>query len=117
MRYRFLFFYLSFIIFIACKEENNKREYTKWDTYRGTKDANQYSSLTQVDTSNVHQLKVAWQYNTGDALSSSTIECNPIIIDSVMYITSPLLKVIALNAASGKEIWRFNPFIMKKVPV
>ena len=38
------------------------------------------------------------------------MECTPIVAEGVMYLTSPLLKVIALEAATGREIWRFDPF-------
>ena len=61
--------------------------------------------LTEIDTSNVIQLQPAWTFNTGDAdtLGSSQIQCNPIIVDSIMYITSPTLKFFALHAGTGKK--------------
>ncbi len=83
--------------------------YAHWRTYRGTADARQYSSLRQIDTTNVHQLQPAWTYRTGDAGERTTIECNPIIIDGTMYVTSPQLDLIALEAATGEEQWRFHP--------
>ena len=60
----------------------------------------------------MNQLEVAWTYNTGDAEEGnrSTIQCNPIIVNGRMYVTSPKLKLIALDAASGKEVWKFDPF-------
>jgi len=71
-----------------------------------------YSSLGQIDTTNVRELKVAWIYHTGDADSSghSQIECNPIIVGSTLYATSPRLKLFALDASSGNEKWVFDPF-------
>ncbi len=59
----------------------------------------------------LNQLKIAWVYHTGDAFegNSSTIQCNPLIVNSMMYVTSPQLKLIALNLLSGKQIWKFNP--------
>ncbi len=84
--------------------------YTSWRTYRGTSNASQYSSLRQIDTTNVQQLRAAWTYRTGDAGKRTTIECNPIMIDDALYITSPQLDLIALDAATGEERWRFQPF-------
>ena len=55
------------------------------------------------------QLKVAWTYHTGDADSMTQIQVNPIIIDSTLYAVSPKLKLFALNAATGKEKWVFDP--------
>jgi len=80
-----------------------------WEVYRGTKKSNQYSALDQVNTQNVNQLEIAWTYQTGDATERSAIQCNPIMIDGTLYATSPQLKVIALNAATGAEKWVFNP--------
>lgn len=80
--------------------------YTGWAHYGGTKDAARYSSLTQITPQNVQQLQVAWTYRTGDATERSQIQCQPIVIDGVLYATSPQLKVLALNAATGQEVWR-----------
>jgi quinoprotein glucose dehydrogenase len=57
-------------------------------------------------------LELAWTYRAGDARSDgrSQIQCSPIVIDGVIYCTSPQLKLLALDAANGKEIWRFDPF-------
>jgi len=70
-----------------------------------------YSTLQSVDTSNVQKLAVAWTYHTGDAdtVANSQIQCNPIIIDGILYATTPTLKIIALDAATGKEKWVFDP--------
>ena len=81
-----------------------------WSIYRGDSQSQQYSSLNQINTTNVRQLEVAWTYHTGDATERSTIQCNPIEVDGVLYVTSPQLKVMALDATTGKERWRFDPF-------
>ena len=54
-------------------------KYEDWNNYGGTKEMIRYSTLTEVDTSNVQQLQVAWTYNTGDAdtVNHSQIQCNP----------------------------------------
>ena len=84
--------------------------YRTWRTYRGDDGINAYSELDQIDKKNVGQLTVAWTYRSGDHSKNSIIECNPIIIDRVLYATTPKLKVLALDAATGKELWIFDPF-------
>lgn len=88
---------------------NKPDNYQRWDTYRGTPDALQYSGLKQIDTSNVRLLVPAWTFHTGDSGQRTTIECNPIIIGQTAYLTSPTLHLIALDATNGKELWRFKP--------
>ncbi|HLX94102.1 MAG TPA: pyrroloquinoline quinone-dependent dehydrogenase [Puia sp.] len=92
----------------SCKE---KKSYGEWAVYGGSKDNIHYSSLDQLDTDNVAHLEVAWVYHTGDADSAnhSQIQCNPIIVNGVLYATSPRLRLFALDAATGKLKWTFNP--------
>lgn len=99
------------LILFACKSASD-RTYEQWTTYNGTKDGLKYSSLTGIDTSNVHQLAVAWEYHTGDADSISQIACNPIMIDSTLYVLSPQLRLVALHAATGREKWVFDPWTL-----
>ena len=82
-----------------------------WNDYAGDNTKSRYSTLSQVNKENVHQLKVSWTYRSGDYNPDlkTTLQCNPIIIDGVVYGTTPMLKLVALNATSGKEIWRFDP--------
>lgn len=88
-----------------------KKDYTGWTSYKGSDEAIHYSSLTQVDTSNVKQLQISWEYHTGDAdtVNHSQIQCNPIVVNGILYGTTPLLKLFAIDAATGKEQWVFNP--------
>lgn len=90
----------------------NDHRHTTWSIYRGDAGNTAYSSLDQINRENVKDLKVAWTYHTGDAEKGnrSTIQCNPIIVNGMMYVTSPKLKLIALNPATGEEIWKFDPF-------
>lgn len=70
-----------------------------------------YYDLTQVDTSNVRGLQVAWVYHTGDmdTLNHSQIQCRPVIANGTLYATSPRLVLFALDAATGQPKWTFNP--------
>lgn len=82
-----------------------------WETYLGDKASSQYSSLQQIHTGNVHLLQPAWEYVSEDIMPDdrTQIQCNPLIIEGVLYATSPRLKVFALDASTGKRIWEFNP--------
>ena len=82
-----------------------------WAHYLGDKGSSQYSSLSQIRPENVALLEVAWTYHCGDARpgNRSQIQCNPLVIDGILYGTSPQLKLFALDAATGEEMWRFDP--------
>ncbi|MFI5128397.1 MAG: PQQ-binding-like beta-propeller repeat protein [Chitinophagales bacterium] len=94
---------------IASCRSSESDENKSWQVYGGSKENTRYSSLKQIDTSNIAQLKLAWTFNTGDAGDMTQIQANPIIIGSVLYAVSPKLKLFALDAATGKEKWVFNP--------
>jgi quinoprotein glucose dehydrogenase len=70
-----------------------------------------YSALAQINRGNVARLRPAWTYHTGEleGRKGKTIECTPIVVDGAMYVTTGYLRVVALDAASGKEIWQFDP--------
>jgi quinoprotein glucose dehydrogenase len=81
-----------------------------WPVYLGDKAASHYSTLAQITPDNVARLEVAWTFNTGDLREGSTqIQCNPLVIDGVLYGTTAQSKVFALDAATGRELWRFAP--------
>jgi quinoprotein glucose dehydrogenase len=80
-----------------------------WPVYRGDPKGNQYVSLAQIHAANVHRLERVWEYRTRDANERSTMHVNPIVVNGVMYVTTPSLRAIALDAATGREIWVFDP--------
>ncbi len=82
--------------------------YTDWAIYRGDKKANQYAELAQINAANVHKLEPAWEYHTGDP-NGPSMYSNPIIVEGLLYFTTPKLKAVALNAATGEEVWVFDP--------
>src|SRR4051812_25497588 len=77
---------------------------TEWPLNGGI-DNIRYSPLTQIDRTNVTRLQVAWTYDSHDAFKGSEMQSNPVIVDGVLYATTPTLKVIALDAATGRELW------------
>lgn len=103
------------VLFIFCLfscNTSHKKDYSNWMVNGGSKETIRYSSLTQIDTTNVNELQVAWTYHTNDAdtVNHSQIQCNPIVIDGVLYGTSPQMKLFAIDAATGRQRWVFNPF-------
>lgn len=80
--------------------------YTDWAIYRGDKKSNQYSEMAQIHAANVHRLKPAWEYHTGDP-NGPSMYSNPIMVNGLLYFTTPRLDAIAINAATGEEVWRF----------
>lgn len=81
--------------------------YTDWAIYRGDKKSNQYAELAQIHAANVHKLKPVWEYHTGDP-NGPSMYSNPIIVDGLLYFTTPCLDAVALNAVTGKEVWKFE---------
>ncbi len=83
-----------------------------WQVYGGDATGAKYSALSQINRENVTQLKPAWVFRTDDMTPqpASTIECNPIVVDGVAYLTTPGLKLLALDAATGKQRWMFDPW-------
>ena len=100
------------VLFLTFSCGKDERAHSAWSVYRGDAANTAYSSLDQIRKENISQLQVAWTYHTGDAENGnrSAIQCNPIIVNGMMYVTSPKLKLIALEPATGKEIWKFDPF-------
>ena len=80
-----------------------------WPTYLGGPENMHYSRLKQINRKNVKDLKVAWIFDTGDAYPWSEMQCNPLVVSGVLYATTPKVNVIALDAATGKLLWRFDP--------
>ena len=87
----------------------------EWPVYNGGPEATHYSPLAQINRQNVSRLQVAWTFDSADAFSGSELECNPIIVNGVLYATTPAVNVIALDAGTGKLLWRFDPNRDKKV--
>lgn len=109
------FQYLTLILlaaFISCQVGPKTVPDSDWRHYQGDPGSNQFSILDQINIENVSDLEVAWVYHSGDSDEGgrSQIQCNPLIIDGILYGTSPKLKLLAIDALTGKELWRFDPF-------
>ena len=93
----------------AAEPRQSQRE---WPVYGGDAAGTKYSALDQINRANVRRLKPAWVYRCDDMRRqpASTIECNPIVVDGVVFLTTSGLKVVALDAADGRLRWMFDPW-------
>ena len=89
----------------------------EWRSYGGDAGGTRSSSLTQINPQNVSQLKIAWAYHTGELRRRQSgvarhrdtpFESTPLVIDDVLYFSTPSNRVIALDAGTGREIWQFD---------
>ncbi len=111
----------SFLIVLLCTAQTREVRYdlsevgreklrsADWPVNRGDPKGNQFAALAQINATNAHKLQPAWEYHTGDASARSTMYANPLVVNGVMYVTTPSLKAEALHAATGVRIWSFNP--------
>ncbi|KAA5546089.1 pyrroloquinoline quinone-dependent dehydrogenase [Roseiconus nitratireducens] len=82
-----------------------------WVCVGGDRGCRRYSTLTQINQSNVDQLEIAWTYRTGELIDGRgrIIECTPVIVDGVVYVSTANRRVVALDGATGQVKWRFDP--------
>jgi alcohol dehydrogenase (cytochrome c)/quinohemoprotein ethanol dehydrogenase len=85
------------------------REPGNWMSYGRTYDEQRFSPLRQINTQNAGQLHLAWHYDLDAAHRAQ--ESTPIVVDGVMYVTSAWSKVFALDPATGKDLWVFDPAV------
>jgi quinoprotein glucose dehydrogenase len=76
------------------------KPYTTWTAYQGGAHSSQYSALDQINKANVTQLEVAWTYEI-----NGNVTFNPLIVDNVIYVQGTGNSIVALDAATGKQIW------------
>jgi quinoprotein glucose dehydrogenase len=86
----------------ASAQDQAAGAHTTWNNYGGAADSSQYSALKQINRSNVSRLTIAWKYPTGDG---NKYLFNPIVVDNVMYVLARHNSIVALDAASGRELW------------
>ena len=104
---------VSIVIITSCKHSKPQTagDYKGWPAYAGSKDGSRYSASEDINLQNVAGLKQAWVYSTHDKDDSGKTQnqCNPIMVDGILYGSSPRLKLFSLNAATGKQNWIFDP--------
>jgi len=93
----------------ACADHVAPPDPNDWPVYGGDDEHTHYTTLDQISPANVARLEVAWTFDTGDAFEGSEMQANPVVIDGILYATTPKLQVFALDAATGEQLWRFDP--------
>ncbi len=97
------------LLFTNCqtseKEDSSKNQYVTWSSYLGDPGRSHYSTLSQITPENVKSLRVAWSYEAADW---GQMQMNPIVADTILYGVTAAMRVVALHAATGKEIWQFG---------
>ena len=112
-------------VLIGCSDVNpesgllNTTTGKNWPIYGGNKAGNRYSPLNQIHKENVTNLEVVWMYDASQVKDSvnqrpKQIQCQPIVIDGILYGTTADLKLFAIKADTGEELWRFKPADQKK---
>ena len=86
-----------------------------WPSYGNDPGGMRFSALTQIDRTNVARLQPAWTFHTGDILDGkgdtarSGLETTPIMVDGTLYLSTPINRVIALDPATGRQRWAYDP--------
>ncbi len=89
--------------------QQTSSSYRTWSAYGGSPGQLRYSSLQQVNRSDVKRLQVAWSFDTGEA---GGLQTQPIVVDGVLYAYSPSHKALAIDGATGKLLWTFDSGIV-----
>jgi quinoprotein glucose dehydrogenase len=89
--------------------------YRGWPGYHGGPDNIHYTTLGEITPANVAKLTTAWKFDAGDSFEGSEIQCNPLVLDGVIYLNSAKLRVYALDGATGRVLWTFDPHEGKSV--
>ena len=106
---RYLFLFTVCVILSQCDEYSHpsvvENQYTEWKHYLGDPGRSHYSQLSEFTSKNINSLKVAWEYESKDY---GQMQMNPIVVDTLLYGVSSALRVFALDARSGEEVWVFG---------
>lgn len=93
--------------------QNQQQTDRSWGIYKADAASTSYSALDQINATNVDRLQLAWKHSYADMKDGSragSSECNPIIVDDIMYTTSAKHWAYAINAQTGEQLWAFDPF-------
>jgi quinoprotein glucose dehydrogenase len=97
---------------LTCFSCSNKKD-RSWGSYKADAASTSYSAHDQINLENVQQLQVAWTFYPNDASEGSRFngsQCNPIIVDGIMYTASARHRIYAIDAKTGQQKWAFDPF-------
>jgi glucose dehydrogenase len=101
-----LFASLLGIVTARAHPRSNPPEQSRdWPIYGGSPEYLHYSPISQINRSNVKDLQVAWTYDTGE---QGGLQTSPLVVDGVLYGITPTQKIFAVDASTGKELWKFD---------
>ena len=104
-----IFLAITLILCFSCDHKkaisDPQDDYAQWGSYLGGPDRNHYTTLDQIDSTNVDRLKVLWTYESPDA---GQMQMNPVMIDGILYGITANMRVIALDAGNGRELWNYQ---------
>ena len=90
----------GFVSAVSCAGQS-----ADWPAYNGGFNGDHYSQLKQINRGNVHRLQVAWTFDTGE---KGGIQANPLVVGRTLYAYTPTQKIVALDAATGTLMWKFD---------
>ena len=104
------------------ERETNLSKNGQWANYGNDPGGRRYSPLRQINIENVKDLKPAWTYQSGELKTyegtniaqKAAFEATPLMVNGVLYFSTPSNRIIAINAATGKELWMYNPMVNLK---
>ena len=116
LRYCIRAIIFSFAFCVLLAQPQSRAQSTGWPAYGGDPGGTRYSSVSQINKSNVAQLKVAWTFHTGalphdpDNLDKkAAFETTPILVDGKLFFSTPYDHVFAINPQTGEKLWEFDP--------
>lgn len=102
-------FCLPFLLCLVSSLPARPDQSLEWPYYAHNPGGTRYSPLAQISPGNVSRLRPAWVFRTGDIAPGKAhyAECTPLVVDGVMYVITPLSRLIAIDALTGVELWRW----------
>jgi quinoprotein glucose dehydrogenase len=112
---RLLLLALCSSLFAALQPAPGRGAPQGWPVYGGDSGATRYSPLRDIDRASVSRLSIAWSWKPAESAlkeygtEPGTFQNTPLMIDDVLYVSTPYNRVVALNASTGQELWRYDP--------
>jgi quinoprotein glucose dehydrogenase len=103
----------ALLLFSQAPKAQSAKPNQDWPSYGGNPENNRYSPLDQINRDNIGKLQVAWSFDTGE---EGGLQTHPLIVSGVLFGITPTQRIFALDAATGKLLWKFDSGIVGKQP-
>lgn len=108
---------IFFILTMFASPVFAQQKFSGWNAYGGDAGGTRYSSLTQINAANVHELKPSWTFRTGEletykgtnVIEKAAFEATPILVDNTLFFSTPTCRVFAVDPSNGKQKWMYDP--------